>query len=342
MAELTNANVGVVVVNWNSFALLERCLNALDVQSYPIHRIIVVDNGSNSRPSRLPTLKNYSIEYIWFEKNTGFAHANNAAIAKIEDCEWIALVNPDAFPERDWLKNLIRATIYQPRVASFVGPTLMADDPTRLDGIGDVYHVSGLPWRQGYGLKRELAPIERKNVFSACAAAALYRRAMLVEVGGFDEDFFCYCEDVDLGFRLQLLGLGALYVPDAIALHVGSATCGGKQSDLSLYYGHRNVVWTYVKNMPAPLFWLLLPLHIAMALLILLNYCALGKGAIIWRAKRDAIIGLPLMWRKRKQIQACRSAETSKIWSLLNKGLRRQVDGRETVKGHRAGVRSHG
>jgi GT2 family glycosyltransferase len=91
------------------------------------------------------------------------------------------------------------------------------------------------------------------EIFSPCAAAALYRRSALLEVGGFDEDFFCYVEDVDLGFRLRLAGYRCLYVPLSVAHHIGSGTTGGKNSDFSVYHGHRNLVWAFVKNMPGVL-----------------------------------------------------------------------------------------
>jgi GT2 family glycosyltransferase len=121
-----------------------------------------------------------------------------------------------------------------------------------LDGAGDEYHVSGLAWRRfynhlanGYGLKPE-------EVFGACAAAAMYRREDFLKIGGFDEDYFSYFEDVDLSFRLRLAGGRCLYVPDAIVHHVGSASTG-KLSDFVVYYGHRNLVWTFFKDMPGTL-----------------------------------------------------------------------------------------
>ena len=96
------------------------------------------------------------------------------------------------------------------------------------------------------------------EIFAPCAAAALYRRAAFLEAGGFDEHFFCYMEDVDLGFRLRLLGYRCGYAPAAIVHHVGSGTTGAR-SPFTVYHGHRNLVWTYVKNMPTPWFWLYLP-----------------------------------------------------------------------------------
>ena len=102
----------------------------------------------------------------------------------------------------------------------------------------------------GHGVPVSSVSEEVREVFSPCAAAALYRRSALVEIGGFDDDFFCYSEDVDLGFRLMLAGHSCLYVPTSVTHHVGSGTTGGQNSDFAVYHGHRNLVWTYVKDMP--------------------------------------------------------------------------------------------
>jgi GT2 family glycosyltransferase len=141
------------------------------------------------------------------------------------------------------------------------------------------------------------------------------------DVGGFDEDFFCYVEDVDLGFRLRLAGHKALYVPDAVAHHVGSATTGGQHSDFAVYHGHRNLVWTFMKNMPGILFWLLLPLHAAMNLVAVAVFTLRGQGWVILRAKWDAVKGLPTMWRKRKLVQSTRIATVREIWRCLDKHI---------------------
>ena len=160
---------------------------------------------------------------------------------------------------------------------------------------------------------------EIREVFSPCAAAAMYRRDVFLSAGSFDEDFFCYLEDIDLGFRLRLEGHRCLLVPSAVVAHVGSVTSGGKQSDFAVYHGHRNLVWTYVKNMPGWLFWVCLPLHLAMNFVTVLMYTWQGKGRVILRAKRDALLGLPKMWQKRREIQKHRIVSISDIWRMLDK-----------------------
>jgi GT2 family glycosyltransferase len=259
---------------------------------------------------------------IELDLNAGFARGNNLAIeAASVESEWIALINPDAFVEPRWLEELLLAAETNPGFDVFGSKLLNAVDPTLQDGAGDAYHISGLVWRVGHGMPLPVFTENQSEIFSACAAAALYRRSALRQIGGFDEDYFCYVEDVDLGFRLRLAGYRCLYVPESVALHVGSGTTGGQHSDFALYHGHRNLVWTYVKNMPGMMFWLLLPLHILLNWVTIISFVFRGKGKVILRAKRDALLGLPKMWRKRQLIQKNRVASKAGIWQCLDKRL---------------------
>jgi GT2 family glycosyltransferase len=140
--------------------------------------------------------------------NIGFAAGNNLAAGQARG-QWLALLNPDAFPDRGWLTALVAAARQHPEAASFGSWQRLDGRPGLLDGVGDVYHISGVAWRDGHGKVCGDRYEPDCEIFSACAAAALYRRQAFLEVGGFDEDFFCYFEDVDLGFRLRLAGYAA-------------------------------------------------------------------------------------------------------------------------------------
>ena len=313
--------VAVVVVNWNGQQFLDRCLSTLLAQTVKPYEIIFVDNASSD--ASLDVVRRYpSVRVLAQTENLGFARGNNVAITEAAaGSEWIALINPDAFPDPHWLEALLWAARDNPAYDVFGSKLVKAADLAVLDGVGDVYHMSGLVWRERHGVPQQEGDLVAREIFSPCAAAALYRRQALVDAGGFDEDYFCYVEDVDLGFRLRLAGHKAMYVPDAVVHHVGSATTGGKHSDFSVYHGHRNLVWTYVKDMPGILFWLLLPLHVAMNLVTLMVFALRGQGRVILRAKWDAIKGLPKMWRKRQTIQSARVATVSKIWRYLDKRI---------------------
>lgn len=313
--------VAVIIVNWNGEQFLDRCLTALRAQTAKPHEIILLDNastdGSLEIARRFP-----SVRVIALDQNTGFARGNNLAIeAASKASEWIALINPDAFAAPRWLELLLAAAKSHPEFDVFGSKLVNAVDPTLLDGTGDAYHISGLVWRTAHGVTVSAMGDSDCEVFAPCAAAALYRRSAFEQVGSFDEAFFCYVEDVDLGFRLRLAGYRCIYVPQSVVHHVGSGTTGGQNSDFSVYHGHRNLVWTFVKNMPGVLFWFLLPLHVALNLVSILWFALRGQGAVILRAKRDALLGVPKMWRKRQQIQKARVASVGDIWRVLDKRL---------------------
>ncbi len=310
--------VTVVIVAWNSEPFLEHCLSALMAQTVAPQEIILVDNSSSG--TSFDIVKRFPlVRLIAQRENLGFARGNNLAIgAAVADSEWIALLNPDAFPDPRWLEALLSAARDYPSFALFGSKLVDAADPELLDGAGDAYHVSGRVWRIGRGEEVLSFSEQACEVFSPCAAAAIYRSSALKEVAGFDEDYFCYVEDVDLGFRLRLLGYHCLYVPESVAYHIGSATTG-KRSDFSVYHGHRNLVWTYVKNMPGVLFWLLLPLHLALNMLSIIWFFLKGQGFVILRAKWDALRGISHMWEKRCHIQKYRTASICEIWKVLDK-----------------------
>lgn len=315
--------ITIIIVNWNGAPFLERCLSSLMAQTVAPAEIILVDNASTD--DSLEIARRFpSVRLLAQEQNTGFARGNNLAIeAASPDSEWVALLNPDAFADPRWLEELLAAVYRNPGFDLFASRLLDAGDASRLDGAGDAFHMSGLPWRIAHGAPVAADAEGEREVFSPCAAAAMYRRRVLQEAGGFDEDYFCYSEDVDLGFRLRLRGYRCLHVPLSVAHHVGSGTTGGQHSDFAVYHGHRNLVWTYVKDMPCLLFWILLPLHLALNLVTLVWFALHGQGGVIWRAKRDAVAGLPKMWRKRRQIQKDRTVGPGAIWKVLDKGLSR-------------------
>ena len=311
----------LIIVNWNSWDMLSRCLEKLERQTFRDFNVLVVDNASDQPAPDGLLSAHPRVTLIRNQSNLGFAAANNQAIALSGDAEWVVLLNPDAFPEPDWLERLVEAAEENPDYSMFASRQIMDANRLLLDGEGDMYHVSGLVWRKGHGKPANDAIRQPQEIFAPCAAGGLYRRDALMSAGGFDEDFFCYIEDVDLGFRLRLMGHRCLLAPGAVVYHIGSATSGGRQGDFAVYHGHRNLVWAYVKNMPGWLFWACLPLHLAMNLITVAVFIKRGKGRVILRAKRDALLGLPKMWRKRREIQKNRVASAGQIWRVLDKSV---------------------
>jgi len=321
---VVNSNLGsisLVIVNWNSGAWLKKCLQGVVAQTIQPQRIFLIDNHSTDCSlSDVETILP-SIKLIRQKENLGFSQANNVALQSIDGSQWTVLLNPDAIPEPDWLESLLTAAEKNPEYSFFASKMINALHTDMFDGAGDLLHFSGLGWRRYHGFSINHVRNIEIECFGSCAGAAMYKTEDLKKLGGFDESFFCYFEDVDLSFRLRLAGNRCLYVPSAVVMHVGSVTSGGKQSNFAVYHGHRNLVWTYVKNMPGWLFWACMPLHLLMNLVTVIMFIGRGKGRVILRAKRDAILGLPKMWEKRREIQKNRLVPIREIWRVLDKRI---------------------
>ena len=305
---------------------MSECLEAVLAQTYDDYEVIIVDNASDDRSlEKLPDLPE-KVRVHKAGKNLGFAVANNLAIGWT-NAPWVATLNPDTYPAEDWLEKLIDATHRHPNAAMFGSKQVEPGNGNVLDGYGDNYHISGAVWR---GLKGRADPraLSEGQCFAPCAAAALYRRDRIQMVGGFDEKFFCYCEDIDLAFRMRLKGQVAIQVPHAVVCHVGAAITG-RYSPFSVYYGVRNRTWTYFKNMPGLLFWVFLPAHLMLQLMSLFRAAFMGNLGPTCRGLRDGVKDLTVILEERKTIQKQRSATTRQIaaaltWSPL-KMLRRDA-----------------
>lgn len=301
--------VTVVVINYNGGELVLACLAALRRQTCRDHAVVVVDNASTDGSPQAIAAAFPEVSLLAAGGNLGFAGGVNFALEHAVRSEWLALLNPDAIPEPDWLDALLAESARHPQAAAFGSCMLRnvaaAPDRPILDGTGDAYHVSGMVWRKGYGRPRRPEDGVPGEIFAPCAAAALYRCAAVRAVGGMDAALFCYLEDVDLGFRLRLAGHACRYAPAAVVHHEGSAIAGF-HSDFQTYHSHRNIVRVFVKNMPGILFWLFLPAHVAMNLATLLLLALQGRGKAAWRAKRDALKGLAGALRERRIVQASR------------------------------------
>ncbi len=310
----------IVILFWNNEKYIGKCLQSLKNQTYKNFEIILINNGSDQPLPPNLEISSHNVKSIKLIKNIGFAAGNNYG-AKIAKGKYLITLNADAFPEPDWLEKINSAIEKYPD-CSFASKLVMADDPKKLDGTGDVYHFTGLVWRKNYNHLIENVKLKEGEVFSACGAAAVYPKYAFDKVGGFDSDFFAYVEDVDLGFRLRLAGYRCIFLPEAVVHHVGSGSTE-KRSDFSVYNGQRNLVWTFFKNMPAILFWLLLPIHLLINVLAIFVNLFRNQGKITIKAKLDAILSIDQIINKRKYImtnRVVRIYEIQKIidWSLIS------------------------
>lgn len=308
------ASVAVLIVAYKSRTTIPDVIAALDRQSLSPARVRLLENGSpqdeDVDASGLPDW----VELVTSDTNLGFAAGNNRLAEGVKE-DWLLLLNPDAFPEPDMIEQLMAATGRHPEAALFGATQLAHGAPGVLDGAGDVYHFTGLPYRAGYG--RAIEPPPEGEVFGPCGALALIRRDVFEALGGFDEDYFCYVEDVDFAYRARLAGHTAIQVRDARVSHMGYAS-SGRRSAFATYHGARNRFWTFFKNTPAPLLPVLAPVHLGITLLLWGSAARFGQFRLFGEALRDALKGWPRLMEKRRAVQMARSASALDIASMLS------------------------
>jgi len=315
--------VSVLMVSYNSGDYLVEAVLALARQSWRDFEVIVVDNGSADGAALRAAAAVSADPRFRFDfagENLGFAAGNNRAAARARG-RWLATLNPDAIAETDWLERLLAEAERHADVAALGSLQVDALHPDRLDGAGDEYFAPGLPWRSGFGQPVTALPAI-SEVFAPCAAAALYRADLFRAAGGFDERFFCFIEDVDLGFKLRLMGYRCLQLGSARVHHVGGASSGGNESVFVRYHCVRNMVWCFLQNMPGPLLAALLPAHLLILALIWWRGSGKGDRPVVARATRDAWKALLPTLRTRRRNQRLRRASSLAIaralcWSPL-------------------------
>lgn len=269
----TQPDVSVIIVNYNAGKYLQPCVESLLSQTLTNFECFLVDNGSTD--GSLGTLPELDDRFTIIEahENLGFAVANNRAATQAS-AEWIALLNPDAFARPDWLEKGLNARSKLPKTAMVGSTQYLALEPDHFDGLGDEYHAFGVAWRAGFS--KPVEHIFDREAFGPCGAGAFYDRSLFQSLGGFDESFFCYHEDVDLAFRMRLAGYRCVQSSEAIIDHVSSAI-SGRASDFAVYHGTRNRIWTFFNNMPWPLLIVLAVPHI-LANLAFLSISLFRKG----------------------------------------------------------------
>ena len=288
--------VSVIIVTWNGRDWLAQCLPAVAAQTYPAFEIIVVDNGSTDGTAGWLKEQWPQVRLIQLEKNMGFAAANNAGI-RASRSPYVATLNNDTRVDPNWLAELVRAAA-TPGVGMVAACVLRWNQPDRLDSAGIIVDVTGTAWNRGWGRPAESAALAG-DVFGPSAAAALYRREMLDDVGLFDEDFFAYYEDVDLAWRAQRAGWRCRYAPAARAWHWHSAT-GQQTPSLKLFLLGRNKVWAILKNYQRP------PLLLALPLILAADVVAIIYQTIRTRSPA-ALRGRISAWRRARHMLSKRT-----------------------------------
>jgi len=320
-AAAESGSIAVVIVNYNGGEYLRGCLDSVMRQTLKPKRVLVMDNASTDGSVDACETDFPDVEFHRMGANLGFARANNSAAERCADCDWLVLLNPDAFATPGWLAALIDGAERHPDCSMFACCMLSAANPDRIDDFGLAYNTDGISWPRYRGSLLSALGKQPLEVFAPSGGAAMYRRDVFVAAGGFDERFFCYYEDVDLGFRLRLYDQRCRLLPDAVVHHVGSALTGGQQGDFSIYHAHRNMVWTFFKNMPAGYLWRYLPMHILTNLVLIASFARKGRGRLILRAKWHALRALPSVLHERRKIQQRLLAAPHDIIAAMDRGI---------------------
>lgn len=252
-------SVDLIIPTYNGADLLLDCLRSLRVSTFTDYNLIVFDDGS-TEPVAIRVLEIFSnATVLRSATNGGLTRAFNTAI-DASNAEYVVLLNDDTEVEPDWVEMLVRCADRHPRAGSIASKLRLASDRKKLHSAGDTYSVRGMPGNRGVWLDDFGQYDAEEEVFSACAGAALYRRSALDAVrlangDVFDTRLFMYCEDVDLGWRLQLAGYRCVFAPDAVVYHRLSATGGGS---LASYFVSRNIWLVLARSVPADIrrtFW---------------------------------------------------------------------------------------
>jgi GT2 family glycosyltransferase len=242
--------ITVVIPNFNGIHFLKECLESVKKQNFSFYDVIIVDNASDDHSVGYIKENYPEFTLIENEKNLGFAAAVNQGI-NASDTEYVFLLNNDVELKFDCISNLLDCIKKDETTFAVSSKMIQYHDRCKIDDAGDEYTILGWTKKVGDGRPPDRYNTERE-IFSACAGAALYRKNVFNLIGLFDESFFAYMEDVDISYRARIYGYKCIYCPEAMVYHVGSATSGSKYNSFKIQLAARNNVYVPYKNMPWP------------------------------------------------------------------------------------------
>jgi GT2 family glycosyltransferase len=310
---LPDLSVTLVIPTLAADARLQECLAALENQTFQDFEIIVVDNSGNGAVRRHGVARP-GVRVFEESRNVGFGAAINHAFLQSR-AHYLAALNDDAAPHPGWLAALVAAIEARPDAGMCASQVRLYGE-NALDSAGMLVCPDGSSKQRGHARPPSFFPVPEEVLFPS-GSAALYRRAMLEQIGLFDEDFFLYCEDTDLGLRARWAGWRCLYVPEAVVEHHYSYSAG-RASRLKAYYVERNRLFVVAKNFPARM--LAAAPFVSLARYAWhLRFMLRGRGAAArfrldgasaWRmpiyvlqAHAALLAHAPALWRKRRQIR---------------------------------------
>lgn len=306
--------VSIIIVNWNGVHLLKECLDSVFKQTFKDFEVILVDNGSIDGSLEYVSITFPDVRLISLPVNRGFTGGNNEGFRQ-SNGSLIVLLNNDASLKEDWLERMVDVIDSDDRLGSCASKIII-DGTDLLDSAGDIFTTAFTGTKLGE-LQKAGDFTAPRFVTGPCAAAAIYRRSMIEEIGFFDDDFFLNHEDTDLNLRAWIAGWCCRFVPDAVAYHKVSSSIGNL-SDISVYFFSRNSLWVWVKNVPFPLLLIYFPQRILYEINSFINLCLIrGKWRPFFCGKMDAIRGMPSMWQKRRQLSKLKKRSNIQIADSL-------------------------
>jgi GT2 family glycosyltransferase len=307
--------VSVIVLNYNGRKWIDGCLAGLASQTAaPLYETVLVDNGSHDDSVKFARTKYPDVRVVENGRNLGFAGGNNAG-ARQSSGDWLAFLNNDTSPDPRWLHELTEAAQRNSACGIVTSRIVFMDDSSVIDSAGDGYLMAGGAFKHGHGARADDFAVSRE-VFGACGGAFMIRRELFEALGGFDERFFMVYEDVDLSYRARLRGARVWYAADAIVRHAGSGSLG-TVSAAAVFYGQRNLEWTWIKNTPRPLLTSTLLSHLIYSTAGLLHYLRIGRGGAAIHGKWAALRELRAVLADRGRVQAAVTVDRASLETLM-------------------------
>lgn len=330
----TKPLVSFIIVNLNGESFLPGNLSSVfSQQTQKTFEVILVDNASQDSSLEIVSNKFPEVRVIENSENLGFARGNNQGI-EVATGKYILTLNNDTELKEGFLEEIVSGAEGSDEDVGMWAPKILSlEDREVIDSAGGLLiYGNGLAKGRGRLEKDHGQYDTMQEIFIPSACAALYSAKMLEEVGGFDEDFFAYCEDTDLGLRARLMGWTAIYLPKAVVYHFYSGT-SGRYSPFKAYLAERNHLWVALKNFPISML-LLAPFYEIWRYIIEVYGIIAGKGAasnfrndfsalslvlILGKAYWGAFKALPGILAKRQAIQQKRVVSMAEIRSWFKK-----------------------